>query len=214
MASGASLPRGLLILGFGGHARVVADIAMSQGIAEFRFVDAAAREGENFLGHPVVTEYRQALPPQWQAFAASGDAQRRQSQCEDIAAAGWPLATLIAPTATIGAGAQIGPGSLVAQHAHIGPMAQIGAGCIINTGAAVEHESVVGAFSHISVHATVAGRSRIGARVMIGAGATVIDGVSVGDDITVGAGGVVSRSLEEPGVYIGVPVRVVRVELP
>lgn len=209
MDAKASLPRGLLILGFGGHARVVADIAMSLGVAEFCFVDAAAREGENFLGHPVVAEYGRALPPQWQAFAASGDAQRRQSQCEEIAASGWPLATLIAPTATIGAGAQIGPGSLVAQHAHIGPMAQIGESCIVNTGAVVEHESVVGAFSHISVHATVAGRSRVGSGTMIGAGATVIDGIAVGGGITVGAGGVVNRPLEEAGVYVGVPVRLV-----
>lgn len=207
MASRVPVPQGLLIFGYGGHARVVADIALALGITEFCFVDAAAQEGENFLGHPVVREYGRTLPAQWQAFAASGDAKRRQAQCEEIAAAGWPLATLIAPTATIGAGAQIGPGSLVAQHAHVGPMAQVGEGCIINTGAIVEHESSVGAYSHISVHATVAGRSRVGRSVMIGAGATVIDGVGVGDGITVGAGGVVSRAIVEPGVYVGVPVR-------
>ncbi len=183
---------------------------MSLGIAEFCFVDAAAKDGENLLGYPVVAEYGRALPHLWQAFAASGDARRRRAQCEEIASSGWPLATLIAPTATIGAGALIGAGSLVGQYAHVGPMARIGEGCIINTGAVVEHESAVGAFSHISVHATVAGRSRIGQSVMIGAGATVIDGITVGDDITVGAGGVVIRSLEEPGVYAGVPVRLLR----
>jgi len=207
MAAPAPLAQGLLILGFGGHARVVADVAMALGIREFLFVDEAARDGEQFLGHAVVPSHGQALPPSWQAFAASGDARRREAQCRQIAAAGWPLATLVAPSATIGAGAQVGAGTLVAQHAHVGPMAHIGEGCIINTGAIVEHESRVGAFSHISVHATVAGRSRVGRSVMLGAGATVIDGVEVGDHITVGAGGVVVRSLQEPGVYVGVPVR-------
>lgn len=207
MGFSAPMPQGLLILGFGGHARVVADIAMALGIKEFCFVDQAAREGEQFLGHPVVAGHGPTLPPSWKAFAASGDAARREAQCAQIAAAGWPLATLIAPSATIGAGAQIGAGTLVAQHAHLGPMARIGEGCIINTGAIVEHESTVGAYSHISVHATVAGRSSVGRAVMIGAGATVIDGVVVGDHITVGAGGVVVRSLQEAGVYVGVPVR-------
>lgn len=198
-------PHGLLIFGFGGHARVVADIALALGVSQFCFVDEQARQGETFLGYPVVKVWDQALPKGWQVFCAAGDAARRQLQYDHAAALGCSLATLIAPDATIGIGATIGTGSLIARHAHVGPMATIGVGCIINTGAIVEHESAVGDFSHISVHATVAGRSRVGRHTMIGAGATVIDGIEIGDHITLGAGGVAHASLMEAGIYVGVP---------
>jgi UDP-N-acetylbacillosamine N-acetyltransferase len=199
--------QGLLILGFGGHARSVADVALAAGIDALLFIDPNARDGEHFLGHPVLREFHGELPAGWQCLPAAGDNRRRQQQVETIRKAGWALATLVSPTATIGAGASIAPGSLIAHHAHIGPRATIGAGAIINTGAAVEHECVVGDYVHVSVNATLAGRSRLGDFVFLGAGATVIDAVTVGSDITVGAGGVVVMTIEEPGIYVGVPAR-------
>jgi UDP-N-acetylbacillosamine N-acetyltransferase len=199
--------QGLLILGFGGHARSVADVALAAGVDSLLFIDPNAREGEHFLGHPVQREFSGELPAGWQCLPAAGDNRRRQQQVATIRKAGWALATLVSPTATIGAGASIAPGSFIAHHAHIGPLANVGAGAIINTGAAVEHECVVGDYVHVSVNATLAGCSRLGDFVFLGAGATVIDAVTVGSSITVGAGGVVVTTLEEPGIYVGVPVR-------
>lgn len=199
--------RGLLIYGFGGHARSVADVALAAGTAELRFVDANAQEGESFLGFPVIRQWDGPLPEGWQAFSAAGGNALRQQQCEHIKALGWPLATLIAPSAIVGVGSRIEAGCLIAHQAHVGPMATIGTGCIINTCAVVEHECLIGDFTHVSVNATVAGRSRIGRFGMVGAGATIIDGVEIADHVTIGAGAVVIRSLRQPGVYVGIPVR-------
>lgn len=197
---------GLLIFAFGGHARSVADVALAMGVEALCFVDNKAREGETFMGFPVVAEWDAALPDGWSVFSAMGDNKRRQKQCKLINSAGWPLATLVAPSATVGVGSIIGPGCLIGHHAHVGPAAKIGMGCIINTGAIVEHECVVADFAHISVNATVAGRSRVGRFSMIGAGATVIDNVEVAEDVLVGAGGLVLRSIQAPGVYVGTPI--------
>ncbi|WP_420473094.1 NeuD/PglB/VioB family sugar acetyltransferase [Noviherbaspirillum sp. ST9] len=199
--------KGLLILGFGGHARSVADVALAAGVEELLFVDANAREGENFLGHRVVREFTGKLPEHWACLPAAGDNERRQNQLAEVTERGWVLATLIAPGASIGAGASIGEGSFVARHAHVGPMARVGKGSIINTGAAVEHECIVGDFVHVSVNATLAGRSRLGDFVFLGAGGTVIDSVEVGAHITIGAGGVVVASIASPGTYVGVPAK-------
>lgn len=203
-------PRGLLILGFGGHARSVADVALAAGVTTLCFVDANARDGENFHGFPVLPRWDAPLPEGWAAFSAAGDNTRRQRQITDIEAAGWPLATLVAPSASIGLGSHIAPGCFIGQQAHVGPEARIGKGCIINSGAIVEHESVVGDCTHVAVNATVAGRCRIGRLNFIGAGATVIDGVEVADEVTLGAGGVFQRSIDSPGVYVGVPARRLR----
>lgn len=197
----------LVMFGFGGHARSVADVALAAGCKALLFIDENARDGETFLGHPVVRDLRGEFPEGWHCFAASGDNHTRAQQIASILEAGWPLATLIAPTATIGAGATIGRGSFIGHHAHLGPLSQVGSGAIINTGAIVEHDCVIGDFVHVSVNATAAGRSRLGDFVFLGAGATVIDGVSVGKEITVGAGSVVIGHLEIAGTYVGTPVR-------
>jgi sugar O-acyltransferase (sialic acid O-acetyltransferase NeuD family) len=199
---------GMLILGFGGHARSVADVALASGISQLCFIDRNARPGESFSSFPVKSSMDFELPDDWVVIPAAGDNNKRLEQCEWANQQGWRLGTLIAPSATVGIGAHIGEGSFIAHHAHVGPMASVGRGCIINTGAIVEHECTVGHYSHISVGAVVAGRSRIGDRCFLGAGSTVIDGVQVTDDVVLGAGACVHRNLEDSGTYVGVPAKV------
>ncbi|TPJ33852.1 acetyltransferase [Mesorhizobium sp. B2-6-5] len=199
------MSKGLFILGFGGHARSVGDIALSSGFDDLLFVDEQARTGEEFAGFPAVAVLpSNAAGVGWLMFPASGDNTRRRAQCESAL---LPLATLVAPTATVGRQCEIGQGSLIGHQAHMGPLTKIGRGVIINTGAVVDHECVIGDFSHISVNATVAGRCRIGVQVLVGAGAAVIDGISICDNVIVGAGATVVRDIEVPGVYTGTPAR-------
>ncbi|MCG9082779.1 NeuD/PglB/VioB family sugar acetyltransferase [Laribacter hongkongensis] len=197
----------LLILGFGGHARSVADVALACGYGELVFVDKQARDGENFLGHPVITDIDPYVGQDWVIFPAAGDNRQREMQCAIARELGFSLTTLLSPKASIGAGASISAGGFVGHHAHVGPMARLGRACIINTGAIVEHECQVGDFCHVSVNAAIAGRSRLGDYSMLGAGATIIDQVLVCNDVVVGAGAVVNRTIEIPGTYVGVPVR-------
>lgn len=199
----------LLIWGFGGHARSVADIALASGFQYLLFVDENAREGESFLSFPVVKDVAELYPlaGDWWAFPAAGDNCKRKDQVREIDAIGLELVTLISPTATVGAGASLGGACLVGHHAHIGPMARIGAGCIVNTSAVVEHECCVGSFSHVSVNATMAGRSQLGQLCMLGAGATIIDGCTVTDSVTLGAGAVVVANIYASGSYVGVPAK-------
>lgn len=198
---------GLLILGFGGHARSVADVALDAGIPELCFVDENARLNERFAGFEVLTEWVGNLPEGWAVIPASGDNIKRQSQLDFAVEQGWPVASLVANTATMGVGSTLGAGCFIARHAHIGPMASVGRGCIVNTGAIIEHECSIGEYTHVSIRACVAGRSHVGRYCFIGAGATVIDGVRVTDHVVLGAGACAHRSLELPGTYVGVPAR-------
>jgi UDP-N-acetylbacillosamine N-acetyltransferase len=197
----------LIILGFGGHARSIADVALATGVKKLIFIDENAKEGEHFLDFPVVRSLDPAIASMYPYMPASGDNRQRQQQVETIVQSGYQLASVIAPTATIGAGATVDSGCFIGHHAHIGPLVRIGQGCIINTSAVVEHDCLIGNYVHISVHSTIAGRSQVGNRCFIGTGATVIDKVTIGAEITVGAGGVVIDSLIEVGTYVGIPVR-------
>lgn len=203
-----TLRKSLLILGFGGHARSVADVALACGYEELAFVDEMARPGENFLGHPVFASLDAAGKISARdAFPAAGDNHKRSAQILQIHALGLQLVSLVSPHASLGAGSVVAAGCFVGHHAHIGPGASVGSGAIVNTGAVVEHEARVGDYAHVSVNATMAGRSSLGAYSMLGAGAVIVDGVAVGGGVLVGAGAVVHRTVHEPGVYVGVPAR-------
>ncbi len=197
----------LIILGFGGHARSIADVALAAGIKKLLFIDENAQDNEYFLDFPVVRSLDPAIAAIYPCMPASGDNRQRQQQVETIIQSGYQLATVIAPTATIGVGAVVDSGCFIGHHAHIGPLVKIGRGSIINTSAVVEHDCLIGDYVHISVHSTIAGRSQIGNRCFIGTGATVIDQLKVGAEITIGAGSVVINSLLSAGTYVGVPVR-------
>ena len=50
-------------------------------------------------------------------------------------------------------------------------------------------------------------RIRVGNNVYIGAGATILPGVTIGDNCIIGAGAVVSKSIPDNSVAVGVPAR-------
>ena len=88
--------RGLLILGFGGHARSVADVALNFGFDELLFVDENAAEGETLWGFPVLNSLAGPLPQSWKAFPSAGNNALRRLQFEQITTIRWPLATIVA----------------------------------------------------------------------------------------------------------------------
>ena len=203
----------LVILSYGGHARSVADIALSCGYEKLIFVARSAYSGENFFGHKVISSIDKIDKIDdiaGDAISAAGDNSKRALECSFIKAVGLNLISLISPSAHIGIGCSIGAGCLVGSHAHLGPQSIVGDGCIINTGAIVEHESRVGMYSHIAVNAAIAGKSSVGNFCMLGIGSSVVDGVSITDCVIVGAGGVVHSSITQAGTYVGVPARKIK----
>lgn len=198
---------GIFIMGFGGHARSVADVAVAAKWSRLIFIDPNADDGEHFSSFPAIRTLPDPLDPNWLFIPAAGDNRRRRSQIEN---APGQLATLVSPDAHLGIDSILDVGTLVGHGAHVGPGAKVGRGVILNTHSIVEHEAQVGDFTHISVNAVVAGRSKIGSNVFLGAGAVVIDSVTVCSDVVIGAGAVVTSSIDEPGVYVGVPARRVK----
>lgn len=199
----------LLIIGAGGHGKVILDIALLCGYPVLGFLDDAL-SGKETAGYPILGpvgtayEYRDRA----EFVLAIGSNPVREKLAGELAgdASGsicW--ATLIHPSAVVGTGAKIGAGSVVMANAVINPFAAIGRHCIINTGAVVEHDNVLADFVHLSPGAVLAGTVCVGERTQIGAGALVRNNLDICADCTIGIGAVVVKNIEEPGVYIGVP---------
>ena len=206
---------GLLILGAGGHAKVVAEAALAAGTASrIAFLDD--RPLPPLLGWPVLGRLDQALEPSAQeqfpaAVVAIGHSATRMRWIAQLQAAGYKLPLLIHPSAWISPSAQIGPGSVVFAQAAVQAQAVIGTGSILNTGCSVDHDAQLSDAVHVCPGARLAGEVQVGARSWIGIGASVIQQVRIGGDVTVGAGAAVVRDLPDGVTAVGVPARVIQV---
>jgi sugar O-acyltransferase (sialic acid O-acetyltransferase NeuD family) len=208
---------GLLLLGAGGHARVVAETALSTcRFSRIAFLDdrcTGPAQLPDQLGWPVIGPSTAALDPQIRhqfpaALVAIGSATVRLHWLPRLAAAGYELPIVIHPTAWVSPSALIGIGSVVFAQAAIQAQAVIGSGAILNTGCSVDHDAQLGDGVHICPGARLAGEVQVGDRSWIGIGASVIQQIRIGADVTVGAGAAVVRDLPDGVTALGVPARV------
>lgn len=114
---------------------------------------------------------------------------------------------IVHSTAYLDMGVQIGVANLIFPKVVINTEVVIGDNNIINTGSIIEHETIIGSNNHISIGSVIAGRCSIGNNCFIGAGAVIIDGISVCDDVIIGANSVVTKSIRQPGTYVGIPAK-------
>ena len=193
----------LVIIGAGGHGKVIADIALKNGYKDICFVDDNV-DGD-CMGYPSVgksCDLEQLNNGETDFVIAIGDNQIRKRIAEQHKL-NW--VTLIHPSAQIAYGVLIGIGSVVMAGAVINPEATIGQHCIINTCAVIEHDNQLSDYVHVSPNATLGGTVHVGSCTQIGVGATVRNNISIGNNILVGAGSVVIKNLSFSGIYVGIP---------
>lgn len=198
----------LLILGAGGHGRVVADVAQrGKAYDEIAFLDDV--EPYNVCDYPCLgkcSDFEKHIDTYEMIVAIGNNAVRRQVT-KNLQAKGATLATVIAPDAIIGAGVQIGAGTVVLSGSIVNTGSVIDEGVLLNTSSVLDHDCRVGAFSHIAVGAKLSGSVYIGENTWIDAGVAVKPNVRICDNCKVCVGSAVDCDLTESGIYTGVPAR-------
>lgn len=196
----------VIIIGTGGHAKVVADIVMCSGDNLLGFLTSDTSLS-SFVGKPILgsdTDYKKFLDKYF--IVAVGNQQARERITMSMEGVRWYTAihpsAIISPLETC-----IGEGSVICVNAVVCPGSTIGKHCIVNTFASVDHDNVMEDYAHISAGVRLAGGTTIGKRSFVGVGAVFRNGVSVCEDCFIGVGAVVVKSITEPGVYAGVPAR-------
>ena len=198
----------IIIIGAGGHGKVVADIAKKNGYDEIKFLDDNYKEKENFIYEVVGPTSDISKYKDYDAFVAIGmNNELRGKLIKKFEEEGLNIPTLVHPFTSIDETATIGKGTVVMAGAVINSSAKIGKGCIINTGSSVDHDNVIGDFVHISVGTHLAGTVKVGEYTFVGAGSTIINNINVTKDCMIGGGATVVKDIEESGTYIGVPAR-------
>lgn len=197
----------VLIIGAGGHGKVIADIILRCGDHVLGFLDDNIPVGTLVSGLSVlgsVKDYHQFISAEFILGIGSNCIREQLSEC--MGDVSWY--TAIHPNACISSmDVIICEGTVVMAGAVINSGSMVGKHCIINTGAIIEHDNTISDYCHISVGAKTAGTVYVGARTVVGIGAIVSNNLHICQDCMIGAGAVVVNSIDNPGVYIGIPAR-------
>lgn len=210
-------PRRCVIVGCGGHGRVVLDILQQSGGCEIvGFVDSNREligrrvDGVEVVGCP------DDLPTLRKSHAidcgivAVGDNGIRRSFATRLESEGIELINAVHPSANLATNATIGRNSVVAAGVLVCAHCQIGDSVILNTGCIVDHESFIGTATHVCPGARLAGRVTVESGAFVGIGATIIQSIRVGYEAIIGAGAVVIADVVPMSTVVGVPARPIK----
>lgn len=202
---------GVVIIGGGGHAKVVIESLRAAGETVAAIVDADPTP-RAVLGVPVVGDDLALADLRGQGllklFVAIGDNRLREKLGRKAREQGFVLVNAIHPSAVISPSVRIGEGVAVMAGVAINADSRVADLAIVNTGAIVDHDCVLGAACHLGPASALAGGVTLGERAFLGVGARAIPGVTIGADTIVGAGGVVVRNLPDAVLAIGVPAKI------
>ena len=206
-----------VILGCGGHGRVVLDVLMNAGGVEVvGFLDSNPRthghriDGIEVLGHPDdLPTVHERLGVEC-GIVAVGDNGVRRAFADRLEATGLELINAIHPSDNLARNVSLGSNILIAAGALVSAHCQIGDSVILNTGCIVDHESLIGTATHICPGARLAGRVTVESGAFVGIGATIIQGIRVGYEAVVGAGAVVIEDVAPMSTVVGVPARPIK----
>lgn len=209
--------RRIVIVGAGGHGRVVADAVMDLQSANVCFLDdlypgLTQVDGHSVIGSADALRQRDAWGDDDGFVVAIGSAQKRLALVEQVRVSGLRLVSVVHPRATVSRKAELGAGSMILAGACVNIGARLGLGVIVNTGATVDHDCILEDGVHICPGAHLGGDVRVGRASWVGIGASVKHGVQIGRDVLIGAGAAVVSNIESGAKAVGVPARVVRVD--
>lgn len=140
----------MLVIGAGGHGKVVAEIAADVGYEEVAFLDDNSPEA---VGK--ISEAEKFRDEYQEAFVGIGNNRVRGELIGKLEACGYEVPILVHPTAYVSRSAVIGKGTVAEPKAVVNANTRVGVGCIISVGAIVDHDVVLEDCVHVNAGAIV-----------------------------------------------------------
>lgn len=198
----------ILIIGAGGHAQDVIDVACSAGSSIIGFLDDNLT-GDFILGK--IQDYKKVIekyPTQDIRYVIGiNNSKTREHIDEMLTEIGAIPATLVHSSAIIGHNVEIGAGSVLGAGVVVTSNVSIGRHVHMNTHSSVNQGSKIGDYCTLSPGVKVCGDVVVGRSVQFGASSTIINLINVGDNVILGAGAVVVSDIPSNVTAKGVPAR-------
>jgi sugar O-acyltransferase (sialic acid O-acetyltransferase NeuD family) len=199
----------VIIIGSGGHARVLLDILLRKSQAILGFTDLPHQKNSlspPFLNIPLIGSDEQIFnyPPDaihlvnGLGMIPGPGLFRRRDIYQKFKDYGYTFATIVHPSAVIAEDVILSEGVQVMAGAVIQTGSVIGENCIINTRTAVDHDTVLGRHVHLAPGTTVCGNVTIGEGSFVGTGSTIIPGIKIAANSIIKAGSLIKYKLDTP----------------
>tara|TARA_A100001011_G_scaffold379527_1_gene445656 strand:- start:27 stop:677 length:651 start_codon:yes stop_codon:yes gene_type:complete len=202
----------IIIVGAGGHALSVANVALGNGMSVTAYVDDN-KAGCELLGIQVITKQQCFKVHERANFAiAIGDNSIRERISHEYMSA-LPCAkfpSLIHHSAVIGINSKVGEGTVVMPQVNVGPNSTVDSFCIMNTLSSIDHDCEMKSYSSIAPGVVTGGNVRIGLRSAVSIGATIKHKIEIGDDAVIGANSYVNKTVDNNVFAYGNPCKFVR----
>jgi UDP-perosamine 4-acetyltransferase len=177
----------VVVIGGGGHAKVVIDMLLVTGWSVVGYTDPNPVAGVEIAGVPCLGDDEAlaglaAAGIAW-AHIALGDNRQRSRLAEHAAGLGFGLANAVHPSAQISSLARLGQGVAIMPCAVVNAGSTIGDTTILNTAATVDHDCTLGRSVHIAPGAHLAGYVTVEDEALVGLGAAVVRDVPPGTTV-------------------------------
>ncbi len=190
-----------VLLGAGGHARVLLALARSIGVnilgvcdPKLTTADISRWEGLDVLGDDAAIEAMGSA--NLNLILGVGqliNEKSRQRLYVLWRERGYTFPALVHPMAWVAPGTSLSDGVQILAGAIIQPGCSIGENSIINTNSSIDHDCLIGANVHVAPGVTVCGSVKIGEGAYIGAGAIIVQNINIPKNIAIRAGTLVAK---------------------
>lgn len=208
------MPEQVIIIGAGGHAKVLLNALQMSSINVLGFTDIDVnKHGSTILGCPVLGD--DAIIDTYShndvrliiGIGSTEPGSARRDTFQHFQAKGFAFSTCVHPSAIVAPDIKLGQGSQIMAGTVLQPGCVIGMNTIINTRASVDHDCKIGDHVHIAPGAVLGGAVNIGHGSHIGTHATVIENITIGSGTMVAAGACVVANLKSQERMAGIPAK-------
>ena len=201
----------IVVIGAGGHGKVVVDAALSSGKHTVVGIvdDDDSLVGTALFHIPVVASIKDLNGVEG-FIVAIGDNRTRKRKYDLLLNAGYEPITIVHPSSIVSPRSRVGKGCVLLANAVVTPDTTIGDNVVLYTSCTVDHDCIVSSHSYISPGCNVCGKVHIGTGAMLGTGAVVLPGISIGEWSVVGAGAVVIADVADNATVVGVPAGAIK----
>lgn len=208
----------LVILGAGGHGRVIANIVDQVNSVDERFQllgyvdDDATKHGVVRNDRPVLGDFswfNNVDPTTVKVVCGVGSPPVRARIAERADRLGLQFCSIVHPTATLSRWMELGTGTVISAGCVVVSQVTLGDHVSVAAGTVIGHDTVVGDYTSLYPGVRLAGYVDVGVGCELGMGAVVTPYRAIGEWTIVGAGAAVTTDLPANCTSVGVPARVI-----
>ncbi len=209
----------LLILGCGGHGKVVADIAEKCAyFKDISFLDKKSLSKysrytvfDNKIIGDINEENIEKFSKEYtHFFVGIGDNKVRIQWLKIIKRMNIKITKIIDPSAEISKYSEIDEGTFINKNTVIQCDSKIKSGSILNTSSTIDHDCIIGEGTHISPGVNIAGNVKVGKNCWIGIGSKIVQNIKIGNNVIVGGGSLVLNNIPNDVMVFGSPSKIIK----